>query len=120
MVPIQVELLPQFTVVSKTPSNKTVLAPQERFMILFKTLNSGNTFWPAGLVVKMKKGNLHDLKKKKNEIVSEQGVGSGMTYDWMLKLKAPKNPGTYSAEFEMYTEQGTACKNYGSKVKFDI
>ena len=89
-------------------------------MILFKTLNSGNTFWPAGLVVKMKKGNLHDLKKKKNEIVSEQGVGSGMTYDWMLKLKAPKNPGTYSAEFEMYTEQGAACKNYGSKIKFDI
>lgn len=87
---------------------------------MFKTLNSGNTFWPAGMVVKMKKGNLHDLKKKKNEIVSEQGVGSGMTYDWMLKLKAPKNPGTYSAEFEMYTEQGAACKNNGSKVKFDI
>ena len=87
---------------------------------MFKTLNSGNTFWPAGMVVKMKKGNLHDLKSKKNEIVSEQGVGSGMTYEWMLKPRAPKHPGTYFAEFEMYTEQGTACKNYGSKVKFDI
>ncbi len=43
-----------------------------------------------------------------------------MNYDWQVKIKAPKNPGTYFAEFEMQTVQGVVCRNSASNVNFDI
>ncbi len=70
--------------------------------------------------IKMKKGNFYALTSKKNTILLARDVMPGESYDWMIDMKAPAKLDTYVAEFAMYNEHGTLCKNNSSRVKFEI